>query len=176
MIRRPPRATRTDTLFPSTSLFRSGLSQSRGADADAPAARGGDRRRRGGARAAEGRAGHRLRGARLLRAAAEVLHGRLGPPVPQHLAGRQGAALPRGGVDHLAHLRPRRRQEPARDLAALRSEEHTSELQSLMRISYAVFCLKKKKKQVILRSSKNKAVTNQSRNRTNKLLHNKTKE
>src|SRR3546814_2340451 len=36
---------------------------------------------------------------------------------------------------------------PADDLGKLRSEEHTSELQSLMRISYAVFCLKKKKKQ-----------------------------
>src|SRR3546814_20871315 len=102
MIRRPPISTRTDTLFPYTTLFRS-------------------RDGRGGARAAEGRAGHRLRGAGLLRAAAEVLHGRLGPPVPQHLAGRQGAALPRRGIDHHAHLRTRRRQELARELADRKS-------------------------------------------------------
>src|SRR3546814_5162977 len=81
MIRRPPRSTRTDTLFPYTTLFRS------------------DPRRR--------------------------LH-------PPHR--RIGAR--------------RRRHHDARPLAEpqpQRSEEHTSELQSLMRISYAVFCLKKKK-------------------------------
>src|SRR3546814_1016397 len=85
MIRRPPRSTRTDTLFPYTTLFRSGPRL--------PGVRGGDdvRRRRDGEAPAE-------RGGRL-------------------------AAAPR------------------RDF---RSEEHTSELQSLMRISYAVFCLKKK--------------------------------
>src|SRR3546814_1786598 len=47
-------------------------------------------------------------------------------------------------------FRPRNRLDPAVDggqqVVAARSEEHTSELQSLMRISYAVFCLKKKKK------------------------------
>src|SRR3546814_5608909 len=86
MIRRPPRSTRTDTLFPYTTLFRSALH---------------DRRR-----------AHQL----------------------DHL-----------GVDILLL-----------EIAALegdeigqRSEEHTSELQSLMRISYAVFCLKKKKSQLI---------------------------
>src|SRR3546814_3402488 len=83
MIRRPPRSTRTDTLFPYTTLFRSQLLRQRSAA----------RRLRGG----EGR---------------------------RHPA-RHGPALAR-----------RRAQ---------RSEEHTSELQSLMRISYAVFCLKKKK-------------------------------
>src|SRR3546814_7669198 len=82
MIRRPPRSTRTDTLFPYTTRFRSAL-----------AARGvGDR---------------------------------LGD---RGLAARRGAGR--------AAARRRRR----------RSEEHTSELQSLMRISYAVFCLKKNKK------------------------------
>src|SRR3546814_7241833 len=81
MIRRPPRSTRTDTLFPYTTLFRS------------PQAAGKD---------AEGSRGKR----RLLCPASAA------PP------GRQGGD---------------------------RSEEHTSELQSLMRISYAVFCLKKKK-------------------------------
>src|SRR3546814_16848947 len=78
MIRRPPGSTRTDTLFPYTTLFRSGR---------CPAAPPARRRRRGPARSSE-------------RAAAGS----------------------------------------RRD----RSEEHTSELQSLMRISYAVFCLKKK--------------------------------
>src|SRR3546814_4640596 len=75
MIRRPPRSTRTDTLFPYTTLFRS-------------------------------HAGHRSSGDQRSRT---------------------------------------RRLLPGADDAS-RSEEHTSELQSLMRISYAVFCLKKKKK------------------------------
>src|SRR3546814_6361687 len=89
MIRRPPRSTRTDTLFPYTTLFRSGR--------DRPRQGAVDRRHRPGKGAAEiGRAA---------RAAA--------------------AAVRR---------RPRLRH---------RSEEHTSELQSLMRKSYAVFCLKK---------------------------------
>src|SRR3546814_3124721 len=79
MIRRPPRSTRTDTLFPYTTLFRSG---------------------------------------------------------PRH-PGRS-----RTGPDLVRH---RRRPRPRHGLQ-YRSEEHTSELQSLMRISYAVFCLKKKKK------------------------------
>src|SRR3546814_14679737 len=78
MIRRPPRSTRTDTLFPYTTLFRSPA-------APAPGPRGRSPLRQGG---------HHCRNAR-------------------------------------------------------RSEEHTSELQSLMRISYAVFCLKKKKKRNI---------------------------
>src|SRR3546814_10078911 len=83
MIRRPPRSTRTDTLFPYTTLFRSDLDQF-----------------------------------------------------------RQDAAL----ALLLGHALPA--AQTARDFLAQfhRSEEHTSELQSLMRISYAVFCLKKKKK------------------------------
>src|SRR3546814_2934522 len=92
MIRRPPRSTRTDTLFPYTTLFRS-----RGA---------ADRRR----------PFRRLRHAVL----------RAGQVTLEHLP-----------ADAVA------RQEGA---VVQRSEEHTSELQSLMRISYAVFCLKKKKK------------------------------
>src|SRR3546814_5010267 len=80
MLRRPPRSTRTDTLFPYTTLFRSP-----------------DRLRR--------------------------------PARYRHL---------------LLALPARDRREP-RDAVGSRSEEHTSELQSLMRISYAVFCLKKKK-------------------------------
>src|SRR3546814_14411973 len=74
MIRRPPRSTRTDTLFPYTTLFRSGRGDLEKGDRPA-------------------------------------------------------------GIDPLAALQQRDQ----------RSEEHTSELQSLMRISYAVFCLKKKK-------------------------------
>src|SRR3546814_5755525 len=86
MIRRPPRSTRTDTLFPYTTLFRSGF-------------------------------GGRLRLAQLC------------------------------GGDHLLGLgdllgRFDRVDPPFEFLQ--RSEEHTSELQSLMRTSYAVFCLKKK--------------------------------
>src|SRR3546814_10871645 len=106
MIRRPPRSTRTDTLFPYTTLFRSA---------------------------------------------------------------RQFACLP---FDENAEIRPTHVREKGgqhedvqrHDLlpstpmvtgwlgrkCALRSEEHTSELQSLMRISYAVFCLKKKKNQRIV--------------------------
>src|SRR3546814_2402171 len=84
MIRRPPRSTRTDTLFPYTTLFRSG---------SRPSIRASRRSSRGC---------------------------RCSPTMP-----------PRGST------RWRRR-----------SEEHTSELQSLMRISYAVFCLKKKKEPI----------------------------
>src|SRR3546814_14753471 len=92
MIRRPPRSTRTVTLFPYTTLFRSGLD--RGFITDC-------------------RNDH-----------IEELSRR----------GQKGFAR---------NARPDRR---ARRLSFGRSEEHTSELQSLMRISYAVFCLKKKKK------------------------------
>src|SRR3546814_6593447 len=94
MIRRPPRSTRTDTLFPYTTLFRS--------------RRVLDRRCARGARA------HRAVRARAV-----------------HL--RRPA---RTQADD--RVRPRRHGHR-------RSEEHASELQSLMRISYAVFCLKKKK-------------------------------
>src|SRR3546814_1155039 len=85
MIRRPPRSTRTDTLFPYTTLFRS-----------------------------------------------------------RRAAGRRGA-LPR----RVRRPRPRHRRGLRRGEGRRRSEEHTSELQSLMRISYAVFCLKKKRKRSV---------------------------
>src|SRR3546814_9550172 len=98
MIRRPPRSTRTDALFPYTTLFRS----------------------------VEGLAPHDHRAAHgELLEAAEV-----GGQVPRHLAAGADHAVGGAGEDQ-------------RDFG--RSEEHTSELQSLMRISYAVFCLKKKK-------------------------------
>src|SRR3546814_4998975 len=83
MIRRPPRSTRTDTLFPYTTLFRSGV-----------------------------------------RPLSEAFH----------FSGSSALTL---GFD-------RPPDAPNTALAFSRSEEHTSELQSLMRISYAVFCLKKK--------------------------------
>src|SRR3546814_1612567 len=89
MIRRPPRSTRTDTLFPYTTLFRSLRDLHRSANMV------GGRRRSSGARADR--------------------------HPPSLNAGQFHRPFPDG-----------------------RSEEHTSELQSLMRISYAVFCLKKK--------------------------------
>src|SRR3546814_5188912 len=97
MLRLPPRSTRTDTLFPYTTLFRSPRARPAG---DLPHRA----RRRGRPRARPGAGRRRLRGQAVL-------------------AARAGGAGAR----------------------AARSEEHTSELQSLMRISYAVFCLKKKK-------------------------------
>src|SRR3546814_6497037 len=97
MRRRPPRSTRTDTLFPYTTLFRS------------------------------------VRGA--LPAAPDVA---VEPAAAVVDVERQ--ALPHGGVlrDHRAVIGLVVAEDEGR------SEEHTSELQSLMRISYAVFCLKKK--------------------------------
>src|SRR3546814_7586130 len=94
MIRRPPRSTRTDTLFPYTTLFRSGLP---------------------------------YRNWGWLRD-------------PRGCPGR------------------RRRSAMALECPLWRSEEHTSELQSLMRISYAVFCLKKKKN--IMKLQRKKIETN----------------
>src|SRR3546814_7514237 len=124
MIRRPPRSTRTDTLFPYTTLFRS-----------------------------------------LLRQAETLIIIKLGHPLRKDVAAGQGVQI---GVGDLIL-----RRDPCRDLridadvilqpaigigdidpelridrVAARSEEHTSELQSLMRISYAVFCLKKKKTKI----------------------------
>src|SRR3546814_4927336 len=92
MIRRPPRSTRTDTLFPYTTLFRSP-----------------DRRF--------------FDGAFLMGAAPALTPTR---PPQDTMSGRSG-----GGEGRCRTFQ-------------LRSEEHTSELQSLMRISYAVFCLQKK--------------------------------
>src|SRR3546814_7796311 len=92
MIRRPPRSTRTDTLFPYTTLFRSQPQQAVG----------------------DARCDARLRRHRRVR--------------------------------HRCRMRDQALDAAQRfgEGEALRSEEHTSELQSLMRISYAVFCLKKK--------------------------------
>src|SRR3546814_8605035 len=100
MIRLPPRSTRTDTLFPYTTLFRSGIDP---------------------------------------------------------FAARLDQILGAAGDDQIA-LRVDARQIARVEPAVLRSEEHTSELQSLMRISYAVFCLKKKTKT----SQKNTTCTNKT--------------
>src|SRR3546814_3412244 len=148
MIRRPPRSTRTDNLFPYTTLFRSigsgwvdartwpGLSSSDDdarSDPDPLAGLDADRRR----------------------LAAQQFAGALALPRVR------GVAQDRSGV---AGRTSRRRLEPDRSPRTMcdgrlrrivglsgvmdlrsRSEEHTSELQSLVRISYAVFCLTKKK-------------------------------
>src|SRR3546814_10204025 len=96
MIRPPPRSTRTDTLFPYTTLFRSMVAL---------------------------------------------------PPVPRPPAPPGVLPVKKIGLLLLSKLRkPLSPARPPRP-SALRSEEHTSELQSLMRISYAVFCLKKKNPQ-----------------------------
>src|SRR3546814_3857844 len=119
MIRRPPRSTRTDTLFPYTTLFRSAERDHRAVEGDVLG----------------------------LQAAQVAQHLGLGVIAIEHrmrevAAGarqRRRDALLRLAVErgHLRHLGA----EAGEDL---RSEEHTSELQSLMRISYAVFCLHKK--------------------------------
>src|SRR3546814_10795961 len=66
---------------------------------------------------------------------------------PGRVGSRSGGSLPRGLPVHPGWWR--RAALQGRHCIAARSEEHTSELQSLMRISYAVFCLKKKNKQHI---------------------------
>src|SRR3546814_10172325 len=99
MIRRPPRSTRTDTLFPYTTLFRS----------------------------------------RIISIASVV--GLTGNP------GQSNYAAAKAGI--IGFSKSLAREVGSRgitvNVVAPRSEEHTSELQSLMRISYAVFCLKKKR-------------------------------
>src|SRR3546814_2520956 len=102
MIRRPPRSTRTDTLFPYTPLFRS---------------------------LAAGQ------GTRMKSQKHKVLHPVAGRPMLLHLLASVETLTPAKKIVVVG---------AGRDQVE-RSEEHTSELQSLMRISYAVFCLKKKK-------------------------------
>src|SRR3546814_1359927 len=99
MIRRPPRSTRTDTLFPYTTLFRSQ------------------------------EAVHELKGEQK-----KVFNIEVQAPF--------NVFIPNNFIpDHATRLKYYKRLSNAQ---THRSEEHTSELQSLMRISYAVFCLKKK--------------------------------
>src|SRR3546814_10275707 len=108
MIRRPPRSTRTDTLFPYTTLFRSG----------------------------------------------------------RWRQGRRGASC-FGIADGTV-----RDRDAGSGRVVLRSEEHTSELQSLMRISYAVFCLKKKK--IIKNISYKQSIKQEDNKLATKTQHQKT--
>src|SRR3546814_6741018 len=98
MIRRPPRSTRTDTLFPYTTLFRSCRSA-------------------------------------ICRSS--------GTPNPLHKDKKNMAFLKYADAIYVGGEWEKTDQREA-VINPARSEEHTSELQSLMRISYAVFCLKKK--------------------------------
>src|SRR3546814_8444796 len=102
MIRRPPRSTRTDTLFPYTTLFRSIPIKVPTLEPppDCP----------------------------------KIITFSGSPPKFEMLSRTHSNAATRSSIQTFP------------ELAYFRSEEHTSELQSLMRISYAVFCLKKKKK------------------------------
>src|SRR3546814_7683620 len=119
MIRRPPRSTRTDTLFPDTTLFRS--------PGYVPESVHPDRS------IADVYAGRR----QLERAGLRQQHRKFG-----------GVRRYRAGIARQPGCRPAVTAKDIRS-APVRSEEHTSELQSLMRISYAVFCLKKKKTQIM---------------------------
>src|SRR3546814_9212366 len=107
MIRRPPRSTRTDTRFPDTTLFRSGVLL---------------------ADCAQGAGKRPLPDADLIAPSAHKFGGTAGV----------GALL----VRDWTKLHPTGGQE-----RGYRSEEHTPELQSLMRNAYAVYCLKKKNKE-----------------------------
>src|SRR3546814_1688247 len=112
MIRRPPRSTRTDTLFPYTTLFRSHHARVE--------------RHPEGLEAEDAEQADIHGRAVLADARAEGQHGRIDRRRNAEIAPRD------------SHRDGQRRR-------GRRSEEHTSELQSLMRISYAVFCLKKHK-------------------------------
>src|SRR3546814_2604557 len=118
MIRRPPRSTRTDTLFPYTTLFRStaGVTKS-------------------------------------VNMVPTVMPAAMTRPMEKRLCAPAPVAVSSGTIDTTMAA------------VVIRSEEHTSELQSLMRISYAVFCLKKKKKKT---NTENVINTNRD------ILHNNT--
>src|SRR3546814_5395794 len=114
MIRRPPRSTRTDTLLPYTTLFRSQSTPGpQATNANHPSA---------------------------LHAHQPILH----TPTPTATGGQSNRRK-----DPTVYRKPRVATHRERNHG--RSEEHTSELQSLMRISYAVFCLKKKKNDKMIR-------------------------
>src|SRR3546814_3456973 len=143
MIRRPPRSTRTDTLFPYTTLFRSVSGRP---DHAAGKVQQGDRRvvavRRQGRERDDGRNPRGTEGSEDGPSRPDQLHlydGALGCP---WFAGTDEAACRYARPDGQAVGRDHRNADHL-ELQGRRSEEHTSELQSLMRISYAVFCLKK---------------------------------
>src|SRR3546814_1498429 len=123
MIRRPPRSTRTDTLFPYTTLFRSVVERVG--------------QRPGSVGAGSGLASSIIAVQSHNRAHAEA-------PVVNRVCSSS------------------RFDQSTSTRATDRSEEHTSELQSLMRISYAVFCLKKKTKQTTKQTCNNRLRRNQT--------------
>src|SRR3546814_3900291 len=128
MIRRPPRSTRTDTLFPYTTLFRSLLSSAPAFAQEEPA----------GPVTVTGSVGlvsdYRFRGVSQSDRGMAIQGGITATHESGFYVGTRGSNLGGWGRFGGANME-----------LDLRSEEHTSELQSLMRISYAVFCLKKKK-------------------------------
>src|SRR3546814_8125154 len=152
MIRPPPRATRTDTLFPYTTLFRSGGERDQTPKSrpqhEGPAARRG-RQARSAARQCPPDRG---------RAATRDKDRSRSSQWPSSQQARQLSFRrdPGAGCYERSIAKP---ISALRDYSLRgRSEEHTSELQSLMRISYAVFCLTKQKK-----NSKNKHTITQTR-------------
>src|SRR3546814_10205443 len=110
MIRRPPRSTRTDTLFPDTTLFRS---------------------------SAEDPVDTYL----VVRDELDAYGAGLAEKAEIVVLNKMDAV----DAKTLSRLMKKLEKKSGAPVLAMRSEEHTSELQSLMRISYAVFCLKKKK-------------------------------
>src|SRR3546814_2046941 len=108
MIRRPPRSTRTDTLCPYTTLFRSSANPDYG----------------------------------------QWLYLWKPPVQPPGSVGKDPQGHPFHRNCHCGTFPRTGRRSLSRRRCVMRSEEHTSELQSLMRISYAVFCLKKKNTQI----------------------------
>src|SRR3546814_4576013 len=129
MIRRPPRSTRTDTLFPYTTLFRSeGLADLLFAETEA--------QRRGAIAMVEGHFSRRV-------AVWEMDLLRISALVEAELDFSDEDDVPEGAVEKVALLLEALLAEIIAEQEHPRSEEHKSEIQSLMRISYAVFCLKK---------------------------------
>src|SRR3546814_6086730 len=133
MMRRPPRSTRTDTLFPYTTLFRSDFEPRRLEFHP----RRCERRGRSGAR-------HPQLG-RILREERRLMDSRLKPSMVLDTYWKFGAERLAMYLRRLAQPNGPWTDDPILRTYRFRSEEHTSELQSLMRIPSAVFCLKKKK-------------------------------
>src|SRR3546814_8879269 len=121
MILRPPRSTRTDTLFPYTTLFRSYRNTARA------------------------------------QASRDFLNFSRGYRYRTRLANAKAKRLIFN--DKMLLRSYSRIAQTSGESSAMRSEEHTSELQSLMRISYAVFCLKKKKQKKLKTTTIDKSTT-----------------
>src|SRR3546814_6339468 len=122
MRRRPPRSTRTDTLFPYTPLYRSH-------------------------KIIEGKIAVRYSVEAIVCGRIETKSRRRGMAIDRKAGACKGCASERALIH--AGSRIGKAGAVTADHLIIRSEEHTSELQSLMRISYAVFCLKKKNEESI---------------------------